>query len=210
MPIGDTAGHLQGLLASSSSSSEALTRLRGAQAAFFGAGWLVAFSPEAFAGADTGPLLLRPGLGAGAAARLRRLCTPQSTAVMALFLACDLSAQAMSRLSLASIADDGGSVTLGSDSFSIPDYAQSLVRAQLVHRRREGAKATDPLFVHPTAVGPRRANVLLDTLRSVGKRTSISVGRSDSREPGRGGEAWLQVRRVSVTRLEGLRPGANL
>jgi hypothetical protein len=210
VPIGDTATHLQGLLVSSSSSSEAVTRLRGAQAAFFRFGWLVAYSPQAFAGTDTGTLLLRPSLDPGTATALRRLCTPQSTAVMALFLAVDLSTQAMSRLSLASIADDGGAVSIDSGRYSIPYYAQSLVRAQVIHRQREGAEAAHPLFAHPTATGPRLARLLLDALRSVARKTSVSVGRADVHTSGGGGEAWLEARHVSVSRLDGLRPGWSL
>jgi hypothetical protein len=210
VPVGDVAAHLQGLLVSSSCSSEALTRLRGAQAAFLRFGWLLAFSPEPFVGGDTGQLLLQPSLDVGTATRLRRLCTPQSTAAMALFLGADLSAQTMSRLLLSSIADDGGDVTVDSGSFSIPDYAQSLVRAQVVQRRREGATPSDPFFVLPDATGPRRPVVLLESLRSVGRKTSISVGRSDSARSGAGGEAWLRARHVSVSRLGGLRPGWSL
>lgn len=206
----DSVGlHLQGLLASSSSPTESLTRLRGAQAALFRAGWLVTFRPEAFGVSDMGSLLLRPGLGPGATTRLRRLCSPQSAAVMALFLVADLSSHAMSRLSLANVADDGGEVTVDLDRFSVPEYGEGLLRAQLIHRRREGSAPEDPLF-QPAVADARRATILLDDLRFSGNRTAISVGTSDLRDVGGGGATWLRTRHVRVTRLAGLRRGASL
>jgi hypothetical protein len=202
-------GHIQGLLVTSSCAAEALTRFRGAQAAFFCAGWLVEHSPRLLPSA-TAPLdSLGPGLDLVAAARIRRLCTPRAAAVTVLFLAAGFSAQAMSQLNLADVVHDGAAVAVGQDRFSIPDYAQSLLRAQLIEREREGAARSDPLFVHPRTGERQGASALRNTLRAVGRWTAVAVGQFDSWGIGNDSESWLRAHHVSLARLESLPGGSS-
>jgi hypothetical protein len=148
LELSDVAAQLQALLVSSSSPGEALVRLRGAQAAYFKNGWLVDYRPP-LTPSDSGLVPLGPRLDTAVAARLRRLCDPRSTAAMTLFLIADLRSHGLVRLDIRDIDDDGGAVSMGASRFVIPDYARSLVRAQLVERNQAGASETDPLFVHP-------------------------------------------------------------
>ncbi len=91
---GAVAARIQELLCDSRSAWEALVRLRGAQAAYFRAGWLVDFSPQLI-DPDSGLARVGPCTRRQHGARLRRLCTPRSTAAMTLRLAADLRGQGL-------------------------------------------------------------------------------------------------------------------
>lgn len=148
LKLGAVAAQVQALLCETGCASEALIRLRGAQAAYFRAGWLVDFSPQ-LVDRDSGLPPLGPTLDPGTAVRLRRLCTPRSTAAMTLRLATDLRGERLARLNMEDIDEGGGGVTLGGHRLSIPDHARSLVLAQLVDRRRGGAGGADPCSCIP-------------------------------------------------------------
>lgn len=131
--MADVAAQLQALLVTSSGPGEALVRLRGAQGAYFKNGWLVSFRPPLIP-SDSGLVPLGPHLDTAVAARLRRLCDPRSTAAMALFLIADLRSHRLVRLDIGDIDDDGGAVAHHNHRFIVPDYARSLIRAQIAER----------------------------------------------------------------------------
>jgi hypothetical protein len=207
LDLGAVAAQIQELLCESRSASEALVRLRGAQAAYFRAGWLLDFSPQLI-DPDSGLPPLGPALGTSTAARLRRLCTPRSTAAMTLRLAADLRGEGLARLNMQDIDEDGGGVTLGQHRLSIPSYARSLVRAQLVERERDGAAGSDPLFVHLQRGDRQVGSALRNVLRSVSYKTAISVGPRDSMaSSSQDAQDWLRSRRARLTRLAAGPPG---
>ena len=178
LELADVSAQLQALLVTCSGPPEALTRLRGAQAAYFRAGWLVSFQPPLVPTGASVPL--GPRLDSAAAARLRRLCTPRSTSAMALFLAAEFRSLGLSRLNLGDIDDTGGDLAVGRRGLLVPEYASSLVRAQLVERRRDGASASEPLFVHARSGERSSPSALRNVLRSVSGRTAIAVGVHDA------------------------------
>ncbi len=201
MELGDVAQHLQGLIVASSGSAEAVVRLRGAQAACFRAGWLIGFEPVVVA-SETGLVTLGPGLDAAVARRLRRLCTPRSVAAMALFLVADLRSEGLCRLDMADVDADGGAVAMrGGPRFAIPDYAASLLRAQLLDRRWAGAGDSEPLFVHPRTGGRYVGSALRNILRAAGAKTGIAVGMHDSIGWPHDAKSWLRRRGIALTQL---------
>lgn len=199
--IADAAAQLQGLLVGDCGPAEAVVRLRGAQAAYFRAGWLISFRPT-LVPSDSGLVTLGPGLDTAAAARLRRLCTPRSAAAMVLFLLADIRSEALCRLDIGNVSTDASRVELGEWHINVPVYARSLLRALLVERRRAGASENDPLFVHPRTGGRYVGSALRNILRSVSAKTGISTGSHDSLGSPSGPEAWLRARGMNIIRLD--------
>jgi hypothetical protein len=99
---------------------------------------------------------------------------------MALFLAAEFRSLGLSRLNLGDIDDTGGDLAVGRRRLLVPEYASSLVRAQLVERRRDGASASEPLFVHARSGERSSPSALRNVLRSVSARTAIAVGVHDA------------------------------
>jgi hypothetical protein len=199
----EAASQLQSLMVSSSSASEALTRLRGAQGAYFLAGWLVPFPPTGCHSID-GIVPLGPTLDPVTARRLRRLCSPRSSAAMALMLATDLRSEGLSRLNMSDIDQDGGGVTVEYDRhrFSVPGYARSLVRALLVERTRAGAGDADAIFIRP-ATGERfTPERLQGVLRALNKATALATGVDFITRPTQTPRGWLWERRLGLEFLD--------
>ena len=201
LELGAVAAQVHGLLSSATCPSEALVRLRGVQAAYFRAGWLVQFAPH-LVDPDSGLVPLCPTLLPRTTARLRRMCTPRSTAAMTIHLAAGLRSEGLARLNVEDIDQDGGAVALGNHRLSVPDHARSLVRAQVVDRLRQGARGGQPLFVHPDTGKRHNGSALRNILRSVSTKTAISVGVRDSLGLGGSAEGWLRDRGVTLTRLD--------
>ena len=199
LELSDVGMQLQALLVDAESTADALVRLRGAQAAYFRDGWLVEFRPP-LVPSDSDLVPLGPGLNRATAARLRRLCAPRSTAAMALFLVADLRSVALRRLNVGDVDGDGGAVAVDDHRFAVPDYARSLVLAQLIERKRAGASAEDPLFVHPRTGGRPPPSSLRNVLRSVAGKVGIAVGVHDSF--GTSSSRWLGGRAFTLTALE--------
>ena len=199
--VADAAAQLQSLLVGDRGPAEAIVRLRGAQAAYFRAGWLISFEPSVVP-SDSGLVNLGPGLDAVVAARLRRLCTPRSAAAMVLFLVADMRSEALCRLDIGDVATDASRVDVGEWHINVPVYARSLLWALVVERRRAGAGEDDPLFVHPRTGGRYVGSALRNVLRSVGAKTGISVGVRDSLGSPSGPGAWLRVRGMDIIRLD--------
>lgn len=199
--LGDVGVQLQNLLVDSSGSAEALVRLRGAQAAYFREGWLVGFQPP-LVPPDSGLVPLGPRLDPATASRLRRLCVPRSTAAMALFLIADLRSVGLSRLDVGDVDDEGKSVCVGPHRFAVPDYARSLVMAQFAERRRNGAGASEPLFVHPGTGQRPPPSALRNVLRGVATKTAISVGVHDSFGTQSDASVWLRAQGITVATLD--------
>ena len=202
-PDGDEfAAQLQELLVSASSAAEALTRLRGAQAAYFRAGWLIDY-PISDGGESDGLVPLGPALDETMARRLRRLCLPASTAAMALVLATDLRSDGLSRLDISDVDEDGGGVLIGDGGhrFTVPPHAQSLVRALLVERRIAGAGDRDALFMDARRGERITAERMSTLLRRLCWSTTAAVGLlAAERSPMRPSH-WLLERRLGIRSL---------
>lgn len=200
----DAAVQLQSLLVASLSAAEALTRLRGAQAAYFLAGWLVPFPPSGCA-LMGGIVPLGPTLDPVTARRLRRLCQPSSTAAMAIMLVTDLRSKELARLNVGDVDPTGERVLVGTrpDSyFAIPPYAASLVRAQLIDRHRSGAADGDAMFVD-TRTGERfEPDQLKSALRTLCRRTALAVGLDERGRWAADPTAWLRRRRLDLQFLD--------
>ena len=201
LTLDDLASHLQSLIITSTGTAEAVTRLRGAQAACFRAGWLVGFDPVVV-NPKNGQVPLGSDLDRTVASRLRRLCTPHSVAAMTLFLATHLHSEALSHLHIGDIGAEGTTVAIrGAQRFRIPRYAASLLRVQLLARRETGAVDSDPLFVRAGTAERSAAAALRNTLRSVGAKAGISVSAHDSMSSPNDAKAWLQGRRIDLAPL---------
>ncbi len=198
----DVAAQLQALLVTSSGPREALVRLRGAQAAYFKTGWLLNFRPPLIP-SDSGLVPLGPSLDSAIAARLRRLCDPRSTAAMALFLIADLRSHRLASLDLGDIDADGGAVAVAhrTQRFVVPDYARSLIRAQLAERNQAGAAAADPLFIHPRTGSRQLASALRNVLRATSMKTAIAVGVNDSFGSQRNPAEWIRAQGITLNAL---------
>lgn len=200
--VDEVASQPHAMLVSATSQADALTRLRGAQAAYFLAGLLIEY-PASDDG-ESGSVPLGPSLDPTMARRLRRLCVPASTAAMALVLATDLRAEGLSRLSLCDVDGDGGGVRIGDGGhrFTVPAYAQSLLRALLVERRIGGAAGIDALFVDPrtsSRITPDRMGTLL---RKLSWSTACSVGLLAPEPAPALPSRWLTERRMKVWLLQ--------
>jgi hypothetical protein len=192
-------GFLRDMTVSSTSPSETLVRLRGAQAGFFLHGILL--TVDLTSRAMIGETDLRPTLSPAVADHLRGFCTPSWTAAAALTLLAEPPYGALQGMRIGDVAADGTWATIARQRFPIPDYARSLVRAQLLDRRSQLADAnappleSQPLFPDR---GPARArpNRALDALAIW--RPPIPMG-----EGGGGlGRAWLARRGLRVSRID--------
>ncbi len=198
----EAAGQLQALLVSSASAAEALTRLRGAQAAYFLAGWHVPFPPAGCHSID-GIVPLGPTLDPLTARRLRRLCTPRSTAAMALVLATDLRSDGLSRMRVGDVNESGATISADDGHrSSVPHYARSLVRALLVERTRAGASDDDALFIRPGTGERFTPEQLQAALRTLNRATAVATGVEGITRPTQKPSGWLWERRLGLHLLD--------
>lgn len=163
------ANRLHALTVTSRSPAETLVRLRAAQAAFLRYGLLLQLDPAVLAtfNAQHG----RPVLDEHVAALLRGCCTPLHTAAAALALITDAHPDELVRLRVGDITHDGGAVRLAGQLFTVPEYAQSLVRALLVQRGDQQATPDAPLFA-----GYRGRCASSDTMRRILDRVALQAG----------------------------------
>jgi len=125
---GEAMNQLNTLIASTSSPSETLVRLRAAQAAYFRFGLLleVHVPPQALRGAAE----FGPPSGADMANRLRGLCTPGLAAAAALALALQLGPHALASLRVGEIAPSGTTLELRGGERRVVPVASGSWRAR--------------------------------------------------------------------------------
>lgn len=121
---------------------------------------------------------------------------------MALFFIADLRSVGLSRLDVGDVDDEGRSVSVGPHRFAVPDYARSLVMAQLVERRRSGAVASEPLFVRPGTGQRPPPSALRNVLRGVATKMAISVGVHDSFGTQSDASVWVRLQGITVATLD--------
>lgn len=198
------AALLQRLTVTSSSPSETLVRLRGAQAGLFLHGILVTL--DLSARSMIGTIDLRATLSPAMATRLRGLCTPEWTAAAALALLAEPRIGELAALDLCHIAPDAAQVTVGAlRDLHVPDYARSLILAQVLQRRRQGAGMDAPLFVDKSASQRCTETALTILVGSVATKTamgSLHRGAGFLTGPSSLGAACLARRGLKVTRID--------
>ena len=141
----EVAGQLRAVTSTSRSSTETVVRLRATQAAYFCDGVLLHLDN---AHLEQQPDVPATGLSPSVATRIRRLVTPTWACGLALTHAGGLNTTTLARLQVGDLQDDGQVLTLGDQPVDIPAHAASLVRAQLLTRRHDGAEERDPLLTH--------------------------------------------------------------
>jgi hypothetical protein len=197
------AALLQRLTVTSSSPSETLVRLRGAQAGLFLHGVLVTL--DLSARSMLGSMELRATLSPAMATRLRGLCTPEWTAAAALALLAEPGGGELAAMDLGHITPDAAQVTVGSlRELQVPAYARSLLLAQVLQRRRQGADIDAPLFADPTGqrCSPTDLSMLVDTVATKVAIGSLHQGAGFLAGPSSLGAAWLARRGLTVTRID--------
>jgi len=139
------AGYLGGLLRAGSI-HEQVTRLRGAQTAFFWAGFKVRVDIErltAVSGMDT-----QREIDESAARKLRLYLHPTYAAV-GLIAAMGVGPHQLVAATMADVDEDGSTVRMGGHFHSIPVFARDILRAHLAQRWLQGAGDDNILFVAP-------------------------------------------------------------
>jgi hypothetical protein len=140
------------------------------------------------------------------ATRLRGLCTPEWTAVAALALLAEPHIVELAALDLRHVASDASQVTVGGmRDLHVPDYARSLILAQLLQRRRQGAGIDAPLFVDKSTSQRCSGTALATLISSVAAKTgmgSLQRGTGFPARDGSIGAAWLARRGLKATRID--------
>jgi hypothetical protein len=195
---------LQRLTVASSSPSETLVRLRGAQAGLFRHGILLTLDLTSHA--MIGLPDLRATLSPGVATRLRGLCTPEWTAATTLALLAEPHAGDLEDLDLGAVAPDASQVTIGGlKHLHVPTYARSLILVQLLKRRHQGAAMDAPLFSDKPGTQRFDLRPLASIVSLVAAKIGISPPRLTAEYrllPERLGSAWLARRGLTVTRID--------
>jgi hypothetical protein len=184
---------------------EAITRLRGAQVAFFWRRYLLKLDVDRIVAAYA--IEEKSELNSTTAVHLRSYAATRYPAAAALALATDWSPLEVSSIAIADVGVDAKSMSL-SGFGDLPDEAARLVTPHLVHRLLDGASDDDPLFVMHTTDESRRGDPATDRaiermfnliLREVGVR--ITASRSYSGLRGRS-TGWRWREGVSVQAIE--------
>ncbi|MEA2372625.1 MAG: hypothetical protein QOH12_3019 [Solirubrobacteraceae bacterium] len=189
------AGFLLELIAGVPWTTQATIRIQAAQAAVFLAGWTTEVNFEIFLASVEGAAPLLPET----AARLRRYTRPALPAAAALSLLTRGSAEALVAIRLPDVAPDGSSVTVGRRRFEVPDFASSILRAQVWARALEGAPEDGPLFHDRRSSSPSepaKHERLQRTLGQVTHSGGVRAVRHWSERTGRNAAATL--RRLGV------------
>ena len=93
----------------------------------------------------------------------------------------------------------------GMRDLHVPDYARSLILAQLLQRRRQGAGIDAPLFVDKSTSQRCSGTALTTLISSVASKTGMgSLQRGTGFLPRHGslGAAWLARRGLKATRID--------
>jgi hypothetical protein len=203
----EVAYRLHALTATSRSPAETLVRLRAAQAAFLRFGLLLQLDPAMLATFDTEHG--RPVLDEPVATRLRGCCTPLHTAAAALALLTGAHPEELVRLRIGDVTHDGGAVRLAGQPFTVPSYAQSLVRALLLQRGQQHATPDAPLLA-----GSSGRYATSDTVRRTLDRIALQAGviipSRGSFEGPSGPAAWLAQHGLTLARPLGPPPRVTL
>jgi hypothetical protein len=184
---------------------EALTRLRGAQVAFFWRRYLLKLDADRIVAAYA--IEEKSELNRTTAAQLRSYAATRYPAAAALALATDWSPLEVSSIAIADIGVDATSMSLAGFG-DLSDEAAKLIAPHLVSRLLDGASEEDPLFILHTTDESRRDDPATDRaiermlnliLREVGVR--ITASRSYSGLRGRS-KGWRWREGVSVQAIE--------
>lgn len=211
----DIAGHLQAMLAdtSSISSSEALTLLRGAQVACLhdrllllrvNVDRLLALSAQ-----NTARRLTQPG-----AQRLRGYLSTRHAAAGALSAITGADVHALREMNVDDLAADGSAARAAGRTHPVPEFAQGIVRAHRTLRVAQGAQPADPLFTyapgggqHSNAAATKRASAhaVQMTLSRVKAETGLAISAQHTAAPDRAAGNWRRRHGISVRPLKGRR-----
>lgn len=197
-------GLLAGIYASTTSTSQALARLRGAQIALFLGGALVHIPADALAAAAA----IKPApLDRDTAVLLRAFTSPRLAAAGVLALASGQPARRLCALDLQSVGHDAGEISLDGRAYPIAFYARGMLRAQLIARAHEGAAASDPLFRSDRDHSQR---ISVGALQGILVRLSAATGLALNADAAHGASSaprWPQEHHVSIELLETGQPG---
>lgn len=141
----DAVSYVRCLIERSPTLDDVLTRLRGAQAAFFIDWWLLKVDLDALAGARDEDAL--SPLTPDAARLLRHYSSTTHAALALLVLAGRPPLPPLAAAVVADAASDGSVVNLkGFGPIELPTYARRILASHLSYRRLQGATDRDPLF----------------------------------------------------------------
>jgi hypothetical protein len=199
------AGYLEERTRTASSYGEVLTRLRGAQAALFHAGWLVKVNHERFiSGALQEPHgLLTPEN----ATLLRGFVPPRFAAAATLALVLRSPTELLTTLRHEDLDENGAAVRAGDGECSVPSSFQPFLRALWLERVEEGARPGSPLFIAPDGKlrkqdHPMSVETMQETLRLVTRETGLLVVREfTNRKLSGRAHNWAHRRGVSVVAI---------
>lgn len=184
---------------------EAISRLRGAQVAFFWHRYLLKLDVDRIVAAYA--IEEKSELNKTTAAGLRSYAATRYPAAAALALATDWSPLDVSAIKIGDVGFESARVLVAGFG-SLPAEAARLVAPHLVHRLLDGASDDDPLFVMHTTDESKRGDAASDraiermlnlVLREVGVR--ITASRSYSGLRGRS-KGWRWREGVSVQPIE--------
>jgi hypothetical protein len=137
--------YLRKLAADAPNLDELLTRLRGAQEAFFLDWWLLKVDLEAFAAARDEDAL--SPLTPESVRLLRHYSSTTHAALALLVLAGRPPLAALAAANISAVAADGTTLTLHDrEPITLPPYARGVLASHLAYRQLQGARGVDPLF----------------------------------------------------------------
>jgi hypothetical protein len=139
------ACYLRGLIADAETLDDVLTRLRGAQVAFFLDWWLLKVDIDALAGARDEDSL--SPLTPETVRLLRHYSSTTYPAVALLILAARPSLESLAAATLNDVAADGSVVRLPNEKpMRIPVYARGILATHIAYRQLQDGRRADPLF----------------------------------------------------------------
>lgn len=192
------AGFLRELVAGCATHDEVITRLRGAQVAFFLADCLLLVNElQIAARAEQAPSALTDE-------DIKVLREEQAARISSLAVLAALSGHggaALSRVRLADVAADGGTATIAGQAIQVPDLARPILRAQRIWLRMAGAQGDDA-FLGATAGHHPDEKKLQDTLSQLTAETGLRLAGRYTRHVNESEQRWLRRYGVSVQFLQ--------
>jgi hypothetical protein len=193
-----TGAFLAGLIADARGIHEQLARLRGAQAAFWRARWLLKVRPDALVAAYR----LRPdGIDREAAsAVLNGYVSPRTAALAAIALRTGLSPGRLSLLNADQLSHGCRTINLGDDAPVSLGPERPLLIAHELHRERQGRDPRGPLFCRND--GERlRPRAIQQILRRSATETGLALTQTWSAPPEREHTFWMHRRGLTIQPL---------